>query len=155
MLLLSLEILTSFAGLGDGVVVKEAGRKRAAPHIKTYIRYGGKSEKTIDWALVTSANLSKQAWGEARANTGEVRIASYELGVLVWPGLYAEDAVMSAAFLEDTLPDDQEGDSESSVVSLRMPYNLPLQPYGNQEVPWVATVNHDKTDWKGQVWQHR
>ncbi|KAJ4294817.1 hypothetical protein N0V88_005051 [Collariella sp. IMI 366227] len=71
--------------------IKEAGRKRAAPHIKTYVRYGGNSDQTLDWALVTSANLSKQAWGEAvNGSTGEMRIQSYEIGVLVWPELFVE-----------------------------------------------------------------
>ncbi|KAK0645653.1 tyrosyl-DNA phosphodiesterase-domain-containing protein [Cercophora newfieldiana] len=143
--------------LDGDVPVKEAGRKRAAPHIKTYIRYGNKSEKTIDWALLTSANLSKQAWGEARSSTGEVRIASYELGVLVWPELYAKDAVMSASFLQDAVPEEdvKESSGGPSIVSLRMPYNLPLQPYGSKEVPWVATADHTEPDWKGQIWRHR
>lgn len=103
---------------------------------------------------MTSANLSKQAWGEARSNTGDVRIASYELGVLVWPELYGKDAVMSASFLQDTVPDNENA-PEDTVASLRMPYNLPLQPYGNKEVPWVATADHTEPDWKGQIWQHR
>ncbi|KAL2024549.1 hypothetical protein VTK56DRAFT_7592 [Thermocarpiscus australiensis] len=143
----------SGAELGSAAAVKEAGRKRAAPHIKTYIRYGDKSDQSIDWALVTSANLSKQAWGEAASAAGEVRISSYEIGVLVWPGLYAEDAVMKATFLTDSLADGEVEENESA-VALRLPYNLPLQPYGREEIPWVATANHTEPDWMGQVWQH-
>jgi tyrosyl-DNA phosphodiesterase-1 len=134
--------------LGDGVVVKEAGRKRAAPHIKTYIRYGNKSDQSIDWALMTSANLSKQAWGEAVSSTGDIRISSYEIGVLIWPALYAENATMKATFMTDCPGEVEEG---SSTVALRMPYNLPLQPYGKGEVPWVATASHLEPDWMGQV----
>jgi tyrosyl-DNA phosphodiesterase-1 len=140
------------AELDSNTPVKEAGRKRAAPHIKTYIRYGGKSDQSIDWALVTSANLSKQAWGEAASNTEEVRIASYEIGVLVWPGLYAEDAVMKATFLTDSLADEQVEEGKAA-VALRMPYSLPLQAYGRGEVPWVATASHTEPDWMGQVWE--
>lgn len=69
---------------------QNAHRKRAAPHIKTYIRFSSSSHKTIDWMLVTSANLSKQAWGENINTAGEVRICSYEIGVIVWPGLWDE-----------------------------------------------------------------
>lgn len=123
---------------------EEGGRKRAAPHIKTYIRYG---EKSIDWALTTSANLSKQAWGEG---VGELRIASYEIGVLVWPALFAEDAKMLGTFRKDT-PDKVDGD-EAPVVGLRIPYNLPLQPYGANEKPWVATMSHHQPDWNGETW---
>ncbi|KAK4041942.1 tyrosyl-DNA phosphodiesterase I [Parachaetomium inaequale] len=150
--------------LTDGTVaIKEAGRKRAAPHIKTYIRYGGTNKssnhESIDWALVTSANLSKQAWGEAvsSSSTGEMRIASYEIGVLVWPGLYGEGATMRGTFLTDSLAEGEVVEEEgkaAAAVALRMPYNLPLQAYGKGEVPWVATASHLEPDWMGQVWRH-
>ncbi|KAK4660852.1 hypothetical protein QC762_122720 [Podospora pseudocomata] len=154
--------------------VKNSGRKRAAPHIKTYIRShrptpeSSETDIHIDWALLTSANLSKQAWGEAlSAKENTVRISSYEIGVLVWPGLYGENAVMKPAFLEDALPppeqtrgdgdgkgkEDYDGKDEVVEVALRMPYDLPLQPYGPGEVPWVATASHTEPDWMGRIWQ--
>jgi tyrosyl-DNA phosphodiesterase-1 len=40
--------------------------------------------------MVTSANLSKQAWGAIANKDGEVRIQSYEVGVVVWPALFAD-----------------------------------------------------------------
>ncbi|KAK3319274.1 tyrosyl-DNA phosphodiesterase I [Apodospora peruviana] len=141
-----------------GGVDKEAGRKHAAPHIKTYIRYyGNNDKKLIDWALLTSANLSKQAWGEAPSSTssGEiVRISSYEIGVLMWPELLAGEetsAVMCPTFMKDTPEPTPDGQS-SPIVGLRMPYNLPLQRYGKDEVPWVATADYDEPDWMGQMW---
>lgn len=73
-----------------GEVRKEAHRGPAAPHIKTYIRFSDHTDKSIDWALVTSANLSKQAWGDVINKQGEVRIQSYEAGVVVWPELFAD-----------------------------------------------------------------
>ena len=67
---------------------RAALRQRAAPHVKTYIRFADTdSMNEIQWALVTSANLSTQAWGSAVASNGEVRVQSYEIGVLVWPEL--------------------------------------------------------------------
>jgi len=81
--------------------IMEAGRRRAAPHIKTYVRFCDASKTQIDWALVTSANISKQAWGEACNTSGEIRICSYELGVLVWPELWGENAKMVPAFKQD------------------------------------------------------
>lgn len=179
------------------VPIREAGRQRAAPHIKTFIRYTNqKTKDRIDWALLTSANLSKQAWGDAQSknNAGEpqVRICSYEIGVMVWPELFADrgggekrKAVMVPTFLTDTptglssskdgtslagerggtksatrdgedggAGGDEEEDESTVVVGLRMPYSLPLQRYGPQEVPWVATANHLEPDWMGQVWRH-
>lgn len=170
------------------VPIREAGRQRAAPHIKTFFRYANhKSKSSIDWALLTSANLSKQAWGDAQSknNAGEpqVRICSYEIGVLVWPELFADGdsssdgkkggkAEMVPTFLTDTPSPsrnngtsfggekergkggDENKEEPTVVVGLRMPYNLPLQRYGPQEVPWVATANHLEPDWMGQVWRH-
>ncbi|KAI9749617.1 MAG: hypothetical protein M1835_001517, partial [Candelina submexicana] len=71
--------------------IREAGRRRAAPHIKTYIRFTDSSMRSVDWAMVTSANLSTQAWGAVANANGEVRICSWEIGVVVWPGLWAND----------------------------------------------------------------
>ncbi|KAI4100461.1 MAG: hypothetical protein LQ345_007456, partial [Seirophora villosa] len=62
--------------------VRQALRRRAAPHIKTYIRFADEGMNRIDWAMMTSANLSKQAWGEVATAGGEVRICSYEIGVV-------------------------------------------------------------------------
>jgi tyrosyl-DNA phosphodiesterase-1 len=132
----------------DSCVIQEAGRKRAAPHIKTYIRYGAES---IDWALMTSANLSKQAWGEAVGSSGELRISSYEIGVLVWPSLFGEGARMVGTFCSD-VPGAQESGHGKPVVGLRVPYNLPLQRYGRNEIPWVATASYSEPDWMGQIW---
>jgi tyrosyl-DNA phosphodiesterase-1 len=72
---------------------QEAHRGPAAPHIKTYIRLSNDTHKSVDWALLTSANLSKQAWGDVVNKQGEVRIQSYETGVLIWPELFAEPGI--------------------------------------------------------------
>ena len=188
----------------------DAGRKRAAPHIKTYIRYAasgsrdddsgddsGKGKaatsqprseaKFIDWAMLTSANISKQAWGEAAAAaasggaTGQLRIASWEIGVLVWPELLAPpssapnpatstarsgaEARMVPTFRTD-MPDhsdssnngeeDQAGNKDGeggALVGLRIPYALPLRRYADDEAPWVATASYREPDWMGRTWQ--
>ncbi|KFY36027.1 hypothetical protein V494_05387 [Pseudogymnoascus sp. VKM F-4513 (FW-928)] len=127
--------------------VREAGRNRAAPHIKTYIRFADEAKTRIDWALVTSANLSKQAWGEGRNAGGDVRICSYELGVLVSPSMYAEDAVMVPTFKEDTPKEAVDG---KITIGCRMPYDLPLVRYGASEEPWCATKAYEELDWMGR-----
>ncbi|KAG8531790.1 uncharacterized protein KY384_003426 [Bacidia gigantensis] len=70
---------------------RRAKRGPAAPHIKTYIRFTSEACTSIDWAMVTSANLSTQAWGSAPNPNGEVRICSYEIGVVVWPDLWKDE----------------------------------------------------------------
>ncbi|KAF7867044.1 uncharacterized protein EAF02_009830 [Botrytis sinoallii] len=176
--------------------VQEAYRKRASPHIKTYIRFNSdtssnsSSQKSIDWMLVTSANLSKQAWGEPLNSAGEVRICSYEIGVLVWPDLWEEEqsgkkVKMVPCFGSDTPStsssvsslgianqenleveeeylnrrrdvDRREEDQEESntiIVGARMPYDLPLIPYGKDDIPWCASTSYSEPDWMGNTWK--
>ncbi|CAG7991083.1 unnamed protein product [Penicillium nalgiovense] len=153
---------------------REAGRARAAPHVKTYIRFADSDMKTIDWAMVSSANLSTQAWGAATNGSGEVRICSWEVGVVVWPDLFREGgcadaasesvsesraeekspvpgALMVPCFKRDR-PDVSGAETASTVVGFRMPYDLPLTPYGSADEPWCATASHALPDWRGESW---
>ncbi len=146
---------------------KEAHRGQAAPHIKTYIRFNDQKHKKIDWVMVTSANLSTQAWGALPNKKDEVWIQSYETGVVVWPALFnkADDqlaqAVMMPVFGKDTpekCPEQvvQEGEDTSTprtVVGFRMPYNFPLRSYTAAERPWCATSAYQELDWKGKSWR--
>ena len=131
-----------------------AGRRRAAPHIKTYFRFSDSERMDdIQWAMVTSANLSTQAWGHGINAQGEVFISSWEIGVVLWPGLFsdgskvpeaASTAKMVPCFGKDR-PDpvpmadtNRKEEQPSVVVGFRMPYDLPLTPYGAHDVPWSA-----------------
>ena len=142
----------------EPIDVREAGRRRAAPHIKTYIRFNDESMQKIDWAMVTSANLSTQAWGAAINGAGEVRICSYEIGVVVWPALWGDGvgdrAEMVPVFKKD-MPDVEKEEQESPAttrVGWRMPYDLPLVPYAKDEMPWCATAPDEEPDWMGRSW---
>jgi tyrosyl-DNA phosphodiesterase 1 len=193
--------------------VERAGGKAlrgpAAPHIKTFISFHYDTTSTlhpkeIDWALLTSANMSTQAWGTAaQAGSGEVRVSSYELGVLIWSELFLEesnseeggrsrtgrrkrtakmiptfgsdtpaeadfrDAVTTAhtACLHDKTgnedkvadrksEDDQEEEEEEDLVTigLRMPYDLPLTPYGPNDEVWSARSSYAEPDVFGRAW---
>lgn len=146
----------------EGHVIQrtDAGRRRAAPHLKTYIRFSDKTNMdTIDWAMISSANLSTQAWGAAPNSNGEVRICSWEIGVLVWPQLMVSDSwrrdsgrpQMVPSFRKD-MPRPVKMEDDNSIVGFRMPYDLPLTPYSVQDVPWCAAMNHPEPDWLGQSW---
>ncbi|KAL1648440.1 glucosyltransferase [Diplodia intermedia] len=176
-------------------------RSAAAPHVKTYVRYvttttkKKKEKKTrIEWAMLTSANLSTQAWGAlpAVAKGGgdggggggakgkemgrqvggggdekgkEVRICSWEVGVVVWPALFAEnalggggkEAVMVPVFGRDgPRAEDVRGLSGGEkvvVVGWRMPYDWPLTPYQDGDEPWCPTARYGEPDVNGCVWQ--
>ncbi|KAF2260754.1 phospholipase D/nuclease [Lojkania enalia] len=148
---------------------RNAHRGPAAPHIKTYIRFANSTHSRIDWALITSANLSKQAWGETENKKGEVWIQSWECGVVVWPALFREadeGVVMVPVFGRDAPGEEdrvefREESKEKKVwergvdklVGLRMPYDLPLSPYREGEVPWCASLVHEEPDWRGLSWE--
>lgn len=135
--------------------VREAGRRRAAPHIKTYVRFSDSSMTKIDWAMMTSANLSHQAWGSEMKN-GEWRICSYEIGIVVWPALWDDEpagtkAEMVPVFKKDA-PEAGDGEDGGTRVGWRMPYDLPLVPYRDDEMPWCASASCAEPDWMGRTW---
>lgn len=101
---------------------------------------------------MTSANLSKQAWGEAAKPTGQFRVASWEIGVLVWPALYGDNTVMKACHKADMPETSEDTQAEQDIVGIRVPYSFPLRKYGENETPWVATMAHERPDWMGQSW---
>ncbi|EUC29259.1 hypothetical protein COCCADRAFT_8516 [Bipolaris zeicola 26-R-13] len=135
---------------------REAHRGTAAPHIKTYIRFSDETHTTMDWALLTSANLSKQAWGDVVNKNEEIRIQSYETGVVVWPALFAESghsSTMVPVFGTDNPEAGKHGEEKrGTVVGFRMPYNLPLVPYSADERPWCATLAYEERDRYGRSW---
>lgn len=139
---------------GRSQVLCKAGRQRAAPHIKTYVRYSNHDEMNqIDWAMLTSANLSTQAWGSL-AKDSKVRISSYELGVLVWPSILANEGIEAKivpAFGSD-VPDTARNKGKL-LIGFRMPYDLPLCRYRDTDSPWCATADYDEPDWKRVKWR--
>lgn len=119
--------------------------------------------------MLTSANLSTQAWGAAANAAGEVRVCSYEVGVVVWPALWdggVEGSAEMVPVFRGDVPeeagkrggrgDGQDGEKDGSVVKTRvgwrMPYDLPLVPYVKGEMPWCATEPCEEPDWMGRKW---
>ncbi|XP_065879228.1 tyrosyl-DNA phosphodiesterase 1 [Euphorbia lathyris] len=147
------------------------GRCRAMPHIKTFTRYNGQK---LAWFLLTSANLSKAAWGALQKNNSQLMIRSYELGVLFLPSSYnghgygfsCTDNGMPAETIKHgsragsdvsgtqlvTLAWQGTKDSSSEVISLPVPYELPPQPYSSEDVPWSWDRRYTKKDVYGNVW---
>uniref|UniRef100_A0A182S508 Tyrosyl-DNA phosphodiesterase n=1 Tax=Anopheles funestus TaxID=62324 RepID=A0A182S508_ANOFN len=100
-------------------------RNKAVPHIKTYCRW---SPKGLQWFLLTSANLSKSAWGTNRF--GEcLFINNYEVGVLFLPKILLN---------EDFLPMDSNGKH----TQFPMPYDIPIVPYGPKDTPFFIDYLH-------------
>ncbi|KAG9325135.1 hypothetical protein KVV02_003552 [Mortierella alpina] len=87
----------------------KSGRERAMPHIKA--------------RCLLLANLSKPAWGELKDSTFTIK--SYELGVLIFPGLYEDQAdsgenlhvCMMNATMADPYPEPQIARSDMDAGS--------------------------------------
>lgn len=146
------------------------GRCRAMPHIKTFTRYDGQN---IAWFLLTSANLSKAAWGALQKNNSQLMIRSYELGVLFLPSLIKQrglgfSCTDDGSPLEDKYTIEKpevkrtkmvtlnwkgvDPDSSSEIIRLPVPYELPPRPYSSEDIPWSWDRRYYKKDVYGEVW---
>ena len=134
----------------------EAGRERAAPHIKTYGRVS--ADSTFDWFLLTSANLSKPAWGahEGKPPNQGLRLRSYEAGVLFNPALWGEGTVLVPVYKSDFPSEEQihwaKESGYKTIVGIRMAWDLPLKKYGDKDVAWVRNRSYEEPDWLGTIW---
>lgn len=144
------------------------GRCRAMPHIKTYARYNGQD---LAWFLLTSANLSKAAWGALQKNNSQLMVRSYELGVLFLPStIQYNQCPFSCTENNGSNQGNSrppkfdgstktklvtlcwKGNTSSEVIQLPVPYQLPPQPYTSEDVPWSWDRHYSKKDVYGQVW---
>ncbi|XP_048512282.1 LOW QUALITY PROTEIN: probable tyrosyl-DNA phosphodiesterase [Athalia rosae] len=97
-------------------------RDRAIPHIKTYTRISPDLTE-IPWFVLTSANLSKAAWGHKRGNH---YIMSYEAGIIFVPKFVTGKTTFH---IQKEAPD--------GTPKFPIPYDLPLTRYGSQDKPFV------------------
>ncbi|XP_045479337.1 probable tyrosyl-DNA phosphodiesterase [Harmonia axyridis] len=100
-------------------------RSRAMPHIKSYTRVSPCLTK-LAYYLLTSANLSKSAWGGIIQRDQGVYVRSYEVGVMFLPELFEMDYFNIAQTLSNN----------SSNVIFPFMYDLPLTPYKADDYPW-------------------
>ncbi|KXS14327.1 phospholipase D/nuclease [Gonapodya prolifera JEL478] len=142
-------------------VATQQGRERAMPHIKVHHATGDMS-----WFLVTSANLSKAAWGSLEKKGDQLMIRSYELGVLVFPALFQTSPSVNVTLRNVTnalsprvstvpRPITPAPSSLRLVVPGRLPYDLPLTPYAVDDEPWVWDKDYPQPDALGRKWTQR
>ncbi|KAM7406508.1 hypothetical protein PAMP_000882 [Pampus punctatissimus] len=120
------------------------GRTHAMPHIKTYLRVSPDFTQ-LAWFLVTSANLSKAAWGALEKNNTQVMVRSYELGVLYLP----------SAFNMKTFPVQKNPFpvSSSSSSGFPVPFDLPPTRYSPKDQPWIWNIPYNQApDTHGNIW---
>ncbi|XP_058484791.1 tyrosyl-DNA phosphodiesterase 1 [Solea solea] len=120
------------------------GRSHAMPHIKTYMR-ASPDFTQLAWFIVTSANLSKAAWGALEKNNTQIMVRSYELGVLYVP----------SAFGMKTFPVHKNPfpASSSSSFSFPVPFDLPPTCYSPKDQPWIWNIPYNQApDTHGNIW---
>ena len=93
-------------------------RDRAMPHIKTYARTNREGTRAA-YFMLTSANLSKPAWGSLNKAGDSFQVQSYEAGVLALPQF-----TVGKNFFE-------------LGKELRLPYDLPLEKYEEDDTVWL------------------
>jgi tyrosyl-DNA phosphodiesterase-1 len=134
----------------------QPGRKLVPPHIKSYVRHVALTQSTDDatsppagatveipWALVTSANFSKAAWGQLQKSDTQLMILNFEIGVLFLPQRCRSQPT-------SPVPRFYAG-PEASIADpakLCFPYpsSLPPRRYSNTDRPWISDEAHIKPD---------
>ncbi|KAL7872871.1 hypothetical protein AOLI_G00119420 [Acnodon oligacanthus] len=120
-----------------------SGRSSAMPHIKTYMR-ASPDFSQLAWFLVTSANLSKAAWGALEKNNTQMMIRSYELGVLYLPSAFD----MSSFPVEKNI-----FPVSSSSAGFPVPFDLPPPHYSSKDQPWIWNIPYTQApDTHGNIW---
>ncbi|KAM9294161.1 tyrosyl-DNA phosphodiesterase 1 [Gastrophryne carolinensis] len=123
-----------------------SGRSKAMPHIKTYMRLSPDYQE-LAWFLVTSANLSKAAWGSLEKSGSQLFIRSYELGVLFLPPAF--DCHHGTFPVKVNI----YVDNKDARGAFPVPYDLPPEHYSEKDRPWVWNIPYvNAPDTHGNIW---
>jgi len=130
------------------------GRSNASPHIKSYARVSPyDTNKRVAWFLLTSANLSKAAWGCLEKKASQLAIKSYELGVLFFPPALFEVSQTFGASCDKKTDNFFHIDGGTGDSCIALPFSLPLSRYSHCDEPWTWDCPHiAKPDRYGNVW---
>ncbi|CAH0560746.1 unnamed protein product [Brassicogethes aeneus] len=99
-------------------------RTKAMPHIKSYTRVSPCMSK-LAYFLLTSANLSKSAWGGNIQRDKGISVRSYEVGVMFLP-----------KFFDDEYFEIKNTVNRKSKNVFPFMYDLPLTPYKSDDYPY-------------------
>lgn len=124
---------------------RSCGRSHASPHIKTYTRISPEYAE-VAWFLMTSANLSKAAWGTLEKNGQQLMIRSYEIGVLFLP----KDQDPNSKYFH--VKGKHYSQEHYSSHSVQLPFDVPPSPYTKNERHWMWDVVYNTPDCHGQIW---
>lgn len=102
-------------------------RSEALPHIKTYARW---TEDKLHWFILTSANMSKAAWGVLQRNRYQSKLSvfNYEAGVLFIPKFVTGGEHFPLR------------EADGDVPAFPMVYDVPLTPYEKNDCIFRADM---------------
>lgn len=103
-------------------------RSHSMPHIKTYCRW---TDKKLHWFILTSANVSKAAWGSFNKSSSinvPMRVNNYEAGVMFLPKFITGTDYFSM----DTC--------DTSTPLFPMVYDIPLTKYAIDDTPFLSDI---------------
>ena len=92
-------------------------RTSAMPHVKTYSQV---QDGKAAFVLLTSANLSRAAWGKLNKTKDKLNIMSYEAGILLVPKFLTNEDFFDLQKVSQSL----------------LPYDWPLQRYNDSDTPF-------------------
>ncbi|GMF64562.1 unnamed protein product [Phytophthora lilii] len=120
--------------------------------MKSYARFDPSDEAagTLDWAIVTSSNLSKAAWGTFQKNKTQFMIRSYELGVMFLPQLVKSECPAAQLVTIGSKAAELSGVEASAshpAKLLPLPYQFPMTTYNpKKDEPWVWDLVRENPD---------
>lgn len=153
-----------------------SGRQRATPHMKTYFRYAlHNHDVELAWLLLSSSNMSQAAWGVFQTKGSQLYIKSYEMGVLFLPhklrtagrsfsctpghrllGIADPPHCPSHKHLGSRFVIASNANRDAFVdaggevvVPFEVPFEVPPEPYGPGDQPWVSDRSYAEPDCLG------
>jgi tyrosyl-DNA phosphodiesterase-1 len=131
------------------------GTARAAPHIKTFLQLS-RDQTSIEWACLTSHNLSKAAWGEVQNSSlrGETLvIRHWELGIFVSPKTLTGNRISDPDGTLVRMVPYQGGNVTGGDhrVVLPLPFDVQPTPYGQDDIPWSVDRVNSQPDQYGRL----
>ncbi|DAZ93126.1 TPA: LOW QUALITY PROTEIN: hypothetical protein N0F65_009702, partial [Lagenidium giganteum] len=124
-------------------------RQNAMPHMKSYARFQTSPESfgVLDFAILTSSNLSKAAWGCLQKNNTQFMIRSYELGVLFLPQTSTTSNSQPDPSPLIVLGSPAAERAPPSARFLPLPYTFPPATYNPKtDEPWVWDLVREDPD---------
>lgn len=109
---------------------------------------------------LTSANMSKAAWGALQKRGSQLLIRHYEMGVLFLPSAMQQATFTLSRPRQKVEEDDvtylPSSSSSPPPASFPVPYSLPLCAfsYEGEDQPWVHDRSYPTTDHLGKRYRH-